>query len=101
MPTGTWVEVEHQDRGDLVLELELVDWIAWESWAGRSFATFGDEENPPGVKDIAYLGYEAAKRTGVHAGDFPSWNRSLSGFPRWRSGEPPRPTPPAASADAA
>jgi len=101
MATGTWVEVEHRDRGSLVLELELADWIGWESWAGRSFVTFGDEKNPPGIKDVAYLAYEAAKRTGVHSGDLPSWNRSLTGFPQFRQGDLPRPTPPAASADAA
>jgi len=34
MATGTWVEVEHRDRGHLVLELELIDWVGWETWAG-------------------------------------------------------------------
>jgi hypothetical protein len=71
MATGTRVEVEHRDRGDIILELELADWIAWESWAGRSFVTFGDEKNPPGAKDVAYLGYEAAKRTGRPQRRFP------------------------------
>ena len=84
MPTGTRVEVEHRDRGDIILELELADWIAWESWAGRSFLTFGDEKNPPGAKDVAYLGYEAAKRTGVHSGDFSSWVKALVGWPQFR-----------------
>jgi len=101
MATGTWVEVEHRDRGHLVLELELADWIGWESWAGRSFVTFGDEQNPPGAKDVAYLGYEAAKRTGVHQGDFPSWVKALAGWPQFKQGDIPGPTPPEPSDDAA
>lgn len=101
MATGTWVEVEHRDRGHLVLELELADWVGWESWAGRSFVTFGDENNPPGIKDVAYLAYEAAKRTGAHDGDLPSWHRALVGFPQFRQGTIPGPTPPEASDDAA
>jgi hypothetical protein len=101
MPTGTRVEVEHRDRGDIILELELADWIAWESWAGRSFVTFGDEKNPPGAKDVAYLGYEAAKRTGVHSGDFASWIKALVGWPQFRQGDLTGPTQPEASDEGA
>lgn len=101
MATGTRVEVVHRDRGPLVLELELADWIGWESWAGRSFVTFGDETKPPGIKDVTYLAYEAAVRTGIHQGDFTAWTKQLDGFPQWRSGDTPRPTQPGASADAA
>ena len=98
MSTGTWVEVEHRDRGHLVLELELADWVGWESWAGKSFVKFGDEDNPPGISDVSYLAYEVAKRTGIHSGDFPTWTRSLVGFPAFKQGNPVRPTQPEASA---
>jgi len=101
MATGAHIEANHRDRGEIVLDLELEDWIAWEGWAGRSFATFADEDNPPGAKDVTYLSYEAAKRTGVHDGDLKSWTRSLDGFPQFRYGNAPRPTRPAASDDAA
>jgi len=101
MATGAYIEANHRDRGDLILDLELEDWIAWEQWSGRSFATFGDEDKPPGAKDLTYLSYEAAKRTGVHDGDLKSWTRSLDGFPQFRYGQAPRPTQPAASDDAA
>jgi hypothetical protein len=99
MATGTRVEVEHRDRGHLNLELELADWIAWESWAGRSFASFGDEKQPPAAKDIAYLAFEAAKRTGHHQGDFPSFVKDVVGWPQFRMGPIAGPTPPEASDD--
>jgi hypothetical protein len=101
MATDTRVEVEHHDRSHLVLELELADWIGWESWAGRSFVTFGDEDSPPGIKDITYLSFQAAVRTGVHVGDFESWTRALVGFPQFRQGPVARPTVPEASESAA
>lgn len=63
--------------------------------------TFGDENNPPGIKDVAYLAFEAARRTGVHDGDVQSWHRCLVGFPQFRQGTIPGPTPPEASDDAA
>ena len=93
MATGTWVEVEHRDRGHLVLELELADWVGWESWAGRSFVTFGDENNPPGIKDVAYLAYEAAKRTGVHDGDSAVVEPDAHRLPAVPAGHHPGPYP--------
>jgi hypothetical protein len=101
MSTGTRVELEHADRGHLVLDLTLADWVGWESWAGRSFVTFGDEDNPPGIKDVTYLAFQAAVRTGVHVGDFEAFTRLVDGFPQFKQGPTARPTPPEASESAA